>query len=142
MKKNNDIYDLLSTLASNLSSEELMFVDIASDLAAQIAARRIDLGLTQAELAEKMGKKQGTISKWESGDCNFQLKTLIEIAQKLDLPLTVSFKPAKPTAEVYWISSISEVMLTKKYATADVASFQYTQRSSSDEKWAVAPTTH
>ena len=63
MKKNNDIYDLLSTLASNLSSEELMFVDIASDLAAQIAARRIDLGLTQAELAEKMGKKQGTISK-------------------------------------------------------------------------------
>ena len=34
MKKNNDIYDLLSTLASNLSSEELMFVDIASDLAA------------------------------------------------------------------------------------------------------------
>lgn len=142
MKKNNDIYDLLSTLASNLSSEELMFVDIASDLAAQIAARRIDLGLTQAELAEKMGKKQGTISKWESGDCNFQLKTLIEIAQKLDLPLTVSFKPAKPTAEVYWISPTPEVMFAKKYATTDVASSQYTQRSSSNEKWAVAQATH
>ena len=133
MKKNNDIYDLLSTLASNLSSEELMFVDIASDLAAQIAARRIDLGLTQAELAEKMGKKQGTISKWESGDCNFQLKTLIEIAQKLDLPLTVSFKTTKPTAEV---------MFVKKHATTDVASSQYTQRSSSNEKWAVAQATH
>lgn len=142
MKKNNDIYDLLSTLASNLSSEELMFVDIASDLAAQIAARRIDLGLTQAELAEKMGKKQGTISKWESGDCNFQLKTLIEIAQKLDLPLTVSFKTAKPTAEVYWISPTQEVMFAKKYATTDVASSQYTQRSSSNEKWAVAQATH
>lgn len=94
----NDIYDLLVKLANSLSYEELMFAEIASDLAVQITARRVELGLTQAEFAEKMEKPQDTISKWENANCDFSLKTLIEIADKLHLPLTVSFKSTKTTA--------------------------------------------
>lgn len=100
----NNILELLSTLSDGLSEEEILFADIASDLATQITERRIELNLTQSQLAEMLGKKQTTISKWENADCNFQIKTLIEISQKLDLPLTVSFREPKPKIETYVIA--------------------------------------
>lgn len=135
MKKNKrDIYDLLSAISDKLSAEELMFSNIASDLATQIVARRIDLGLTQAELAEKMGRTQATISKWESAECNFQLKTLIEIAQKLSLPLTVAFKSIEPKTQVYCVYPTPEVISASKYTGGEL-SHKYTCAGSSSEQW-------
>lgn len=104
MENKNNIFELLSTLSDGFSAEDLRFADIASDLASQITARRIELGLTQKQFAEKLGKSQATVSKWENADCNFQLKTLIEISQKLELPLTVSFKELQPETETYFVS--------------------------------------
>jgi ribosome-binding protein aMBF1 (putative translation factor) len=92
MTNQNDILTLLSSLSDEFSAEDLRFSDIASDLAAQIIERRVALGLTQKELAEKLGKSQAIVSKWENADCNFQIKTLIEISQRLNLPLTISFR--------------------------------------------------
>ncbi|MBR5792386.1 MAG: helix-turn-helix transcriptional regulator [Ruminiclostridium sp.] len=100
----NNILELLSTLSDGFSAEDLRFADIASDLASQITTRRIELGLTQTALAEKLGRSQATISKWENADCNFQIKTLIEISQQLELPLTISFKNPQPKTEAYYIS--------------------------------------
>lgn len=104
MENKNNIFELLSTLSDGFSEEDLRFADIASDLASQITARRIELGLTQKQFAEKLGKSQATVSKWETADCNFQIKTLIEISQKLELPLTVSFKNPQPKTETYFVS--------------------------------------
>ena len=58
---------------------------------AKISAR-IEMGLTQQEFAEYMGVTQGMISKWESREYNFTIKTLNEICQKLDLELSVSLE--------------------------------------------------
>lgn len=88
--KKSNMLDLLTTLSDDLSAEELLLADIESDLAAQITAKRVELGMTQSEFAALLGKSQTTISKWENADCNFQIKTLVEIAQKLDLPLIIS----------------------------------------------------
>lgn len=104
MENKNNIFELLSTLSDGFSEEDLRFADIASDLASQITARRIELGLTQKQFAEKLGKSQATVSKWETADCNFQIKTLIEISQKLELPLTISFKNPQSKTETYFIS--------------------------------------
>ena len=71
MTNQNDILTLLSSLSDEFSAEDLRFSDIASDLAAQIIERRVALGLTQKELAEKLGKSQAIVSKWENADCNF-----------------------------------------------------------------------
>ena len=90
---NKHMDDLLSTLSNNISTEELLFTNYASELAVTIAEERIESGMTQKEFAEKMGKTQAIISKWENGETNFTLKTLIEIAQKLGLELDVSLKP-------------------------------------------------
>lgn len=97
----NELYTLLSALSDGFSEDELQFADIASDLAAQITARRVELGLTQQQFAQLLGKSQATISKWESADCNFQLKTLIEISHKLSLPLTVSLQEVQTKPETY-----------------------------------------
>lgn len=104
MKNKNNMLELLSTISDGFSPEELRFADIASDLASQITARRIELGLTQKEFAEKLGKTQAAISKWENADCNFQIKTLIELSEKLDLPLTISFKAPETKVETYVVS--------------------------------------
>ena len=50
------------------------------------------IGKLQKELAEKMGVKQSLVSRWESGECNYTIDTLVEIANALKLsvqcPLT------------------------------------------------------
>ncbi len=51
---------------------------------------RIEMGLTQREFAEYMGVTQEMVSKWESREYNFTIKTLNEICQKIDLKLYVS----------------------------------------------------
>ena len=104
MKNKNNMLELLTALSDDLSAEDLRLAAIASDLAVQLTAKRIGLGLTQSEFADLLGKSQTTVSKWENADCNFQIKTLVEIAQKLDLPLTISFKEPEPKRETYVIS--------------------------------------
>ena len=46
--------------------------------------------MTQQQFADYMGVSQGMISKWESREYNFTIKTLNEICEKIDLKLTVS----------------------------------------------------
>ena len=54
----------------------------ATSLCAQLAHIRINAGLTQKELADKVGVTQGCISKWESGqDDNLELRVLRYYAQ-------------------------------------------------------------
>lgn len=87
-----DMFKLLSALSEELSDEDLRFAGIASDLAVQLTAKRVDLGLSQRDLADLLGTTQATVAKWENADYDFRVKTLIDISQKLDLPLTISFK--------------------------------------------------
>lgn len=50
------------------------------------------MGMTQMEFAKFMGVTQGMVSKWESRDYNFTIRSLNEICQKLDLTLTVNIE--------------------------------------------------
>ena len=120
MKNKNNMLDLLTALSEDLSTEDLRFADIASNLAVQITAKRIEMGLTQHEFAELLGRSQTTVSKWENADCNFQIKTLIDISQKLDLPLTISFKDLRPAPNIYFVSPTPEVIsaAASKYYTS------------------------
>ena len=98
MSENTKLSDLLSALSSGMSDEDLLYAGIAADIAYAITSKRIDSGLTQKEFADRLGKSQALISKWENADCNFTLKSLIEIAQKLDLKLEVRLTPNSSAA--------------------------------------------
>lgn len=58
------------------------------DLALEVIRRRLDLGLTQKELAERANTFQSRISKIESGEHDIRFSTLIDIAEALQCTIT------------------------------------------------------
>lgn len=58
MKNKNNMFELLTALSDDLSAEDLRLAAIVSDLAVQLTAKRIELGLTQSEFADLAGKSR------------------------------------------------------------------------------------
>jgi len=67
------------------------------ELAAAIIAARMQAGLTQAELADRMGTKQPYIARLEAGATNPSHKTLERIAAATGSRLRIQFEP-QPSA--------------------------------------------
>jgi transcriptional regulator with XRE-family HTH domain len=55
--------------------------------------RRIELDLSQQELADRMGTTVAVISRLERGSQNFSVDTLQRLAKALDTRLVYSFEP-------------------------------------------------
>lgn len=93
MTTNKNLEALLQQLTSNLTDEQLLLSHLQSDIAATIAEKRTASGLSQKELADALSVSQGLVSRWESGDCNFTLQTLVRIAQKLSIKIRSPYSP-------------------------------------------------
>lgn len=89
MSKTCSMEELLSALTENLSPQDILSADITSSIANAITKRRMALGLSQKQMAEKFNRSQSAISKWENGDLNYTVDLLAEIAVGLDLDLRV-----------------------------------------------------
>jgi ribosome-binding protein aMBF1 (putative translation factor) len=63
-------------------------------IARQVIMRRGDLGLTQKELAERIGTSHSAISRLESGQHRASITTLERVGDALGLRLVVSLEPA------------------------------------------------
>ncbi len=130
MKDNNIVSALFSPLAVSLGKDDVVLSVLQSHIASEIMIRRIRSGMTQSEFANKLGVSQSTLSKWESGETNFTLSTLVSIAQKLDIRMQspfVSTPPkayALPNSNVYafpsiWSSSSYSEPVPTTYETAE-----------------------
>jgi transcriptional regulator with XRE-family HTH domain len=64
-----------------------------ASIAAQVAARRADLGLSQTELAERCGTTQSAIARLESGGRPPRIDTLLHLAEALGCELRVELRP-------------------------------------------------
>lgn len=64
-----------------------------ADLAKAVVGARIERNLTQQKLSKLTGVAQSDISRLESCEGNPSLKTLIRIAEGMDMRLQVSFIP-------------------------------------------------
>lgn len=84
---------MLSALTLNMDDEKTTLSALQGTIAAEITGRRIDLGMTQKDLAHFLGVSQSTLSKWESGETNFTLSTLVSIACKLDIEMQSPYVP-------------------------------------------------
>ena len=60
-------------------------------LVQKLIERRLKQGLTQVELAKKIGTKQTAISRLESGTYNPTIGFLNKVAAALNVKLTISF---------------------------------------------------
>jgi predicted RNase H-like HicB family nuclease/DNA-binding XRE family transcriptional regulator len=73
----------------------IMAVHVAPSLAIalQIRWRRQDLGLSQAQLGQRLGVTRQQVATLENPDANLRLSTLERAAEALDLTLDVEFSP-------------------------------------------------
>jgi len=74
-------------LTDELSEEERCAAAFIADIAVSIQTKRKVIGLTQKELADKLGVSQAMVSRWENGEENFTAATLAKISSALNIPL-------------------------------------------------------
>jgi ribosome-binding protein aMBF1 (putative translation factor) len=67
-----------------------------AQIAEQVADRRRELGLSQAELAEICGTTQSAIARLESGGRPPRIDTLLKLAHALDCELHIELRPSSP----------------------------------------------
>jgi UDP-N-acetylglucosamine 1-carboxyvinyltransferase len=56
-----------------------------------IREARIERGLTQRELGEKIGVSESAVNRYESGNLNMSTEVLYKIAEAMNLDLSVNF---------------------------------------------------
>jgi ribosome-binding protein aMBF1 (putative translation factor) len=71
------------------------------ELARMLMIRRIELDLTQQELADRMGTTVAVISRLERGRQNFSPSTLKRLAEALDTRLVYTFETTDRAAPEY-----------------------------------------
>ncbi|MCM1540224.1 MAG: helix-turn-helix domain-containing protein [Blautia sp.] len=97
--------DLLQLFEDNVTVSDIIASSVLENISASIVEKRIQSDMTQKEFADHMCVSQGMVSKWESGDYNFTIRTLADIAEKLDMDLTVKLVPNKRTVQVKHIQN-------------------------------------
>jgi transcriptional regulator with XRE-family HTH domain len=65
-----------------------------------VIQRRADLGLTQEQLAERMGTSHSAISRIESGQHRTSVATLQRLAQALEVRFVMGFESGPPDRPV------------------------------------------
>jgi transcriptional regulator with XRE-family HTH domain len=68
-------------------------------LSTALIRARADAGLTQEELAARMGTKQEVIARWEGGRVMPSTRTLARFAKATGTSLQISFAPAHLVAK-------------------------------------------
>lgn len=71
-------------LSTGLNEVELTSIKQLALISAKIEMKRSEMKMSQKEFAKFMGVSQTMVSKWESGEYNFSIGTLVEICDKLD----------------------------------------------------------
>ncbi len=107
--KNNTrgLTDLLSLFENELTISDIIASNLLGKISASIVKKRIELNMTQKEFAHYMNVSQGMISRWEGGDYNFSIKTLADVAERLNLELDVNLKPCKSEIHLQHISDMN-----------------------------------
>ena len=87
------------SLFSELSEDQINTSKMKAQVAVAIFKRRLELNMTQKEFAEYMNVSQGMVSKWESREYNFTIRSLNEICEKLHLSLNLDMQPVNMVKE-------------------------------------------
>ncbi|MEA4846423.1 MAG: helix-turn-helix transcriptional regulator [Clostridiaceae bacterium] len=102
-------WDFIDGLSSEETKESFELYDILYYISMQIFDYRMNRGLTQKQLAEKLNVKQSMISKLESGEYNPTIEQLWRVSKKLDWLFSIKFEEKVSNETNVWnMSNISE----------------------------------
>ncbi len=71
-----------------------------TQLGAALRRRRKSLGLSQAELGQRINRRQATVSGLEGGEVDTKLTTLMDALAVLDLELVVRARSSSSVADL------------------------------------------
>lgn len=69
--------------------------EASASLGQMLGNHRRELGVSQAQLAARMGTSQPAVARLEAGATNARLSTLIRYAEALDMTLSIDVLPAR-----------------------------------------------
>ena len=95
---NKSAKEFLELLSDGFSEEELLLSTMQGLIASEITIKRHEAGLSQKEFAKLVGVTQGLVSKWEAGDNNYTLSTLVKISKVLNIEMQSPFVLELPKA--------------------------------------------
>ena len=81
-----------SWVIEGLSEAEIKTTVELAKISAKIERCRLSLRMTQKEFVDYMGVTQAMVSKWESREYNFTIRSLNEVCQKLGLSLSMEIE--------------------------------------------------
>lgn len=79
-----------------------MIISSAKDLALYLNDKRKQLKMSQSEVADLVGLKQDTISKFENNPDNSRIDTLFRILSALNLNMSLVAKEQNTHEEIEW----------------------------------------
>lgn len=94
MRKNMDDFErtLVESLKDPEIREEFEALEPEYTIRQQLLEARISLGLTQAELAERIGTQQSSIARIENGKCSPSLRFMQKLAKGMGKKLIITFQ--------------------------------------------------
>ncbi len=96
MEVNQDLlknpWDVIDEIADDETQEKFELDDILVEISLKIINYRIEKGITQKKLAEKLNVSQSMISKLESGEYNPTIEQLWKVSKKLGWTLELQMK--------------------------------------------------
>ena len=95
---------------------EYIAYGLMTKLAAEVARKLEKEDLKQKDLAERLDKSPGWISRFMNDPTNFSIKKLVEIAVALDMELEVRFKESGNAGEINYDSGSSSAIALSKTA--------------------------
>ena len=101
--------DLLALFEDIVQPEDIMYSKVISQASKFITQERLRLEMSQKDFADHIHTKQSLISRWESGNYNFTLRKLAEIAVALDMDLHLYMTPRQMEKN---INPFSDLMCT------------------------------
>jgi len=101
-----------------LSDDQCFSMYTAKEIGSAIKKRRRQLKITQKEFAERLGKSERTIQKYESGEITMKIDLIKLVADELDIPWQELLE-AK-TDEIGIVSSENEFPICHFHTLSDV----------------------
>jgi transcriptional regulator with XRE-family HTH domain len=96
-------------LAALEDDTDFRLEEVILDLTEQISVRMKEKGMTRAKLAGLLGVTPAAVTKLLNGNPNFTLKTLLKVADALDLKFNVSFSTVKSVGKPALVYQFREV---------------------------------
>ncbi len=96
-----NVFDTLNWMTSGFTPEQetmYSYYNLLGEISVRIVEYRRAHSLSQAQLAERLGITQAMVSKYESGDYNFSVRSLNDVCSKLGLGLEIRMSEPEAAA--------------------------------------------